>query len=267
MLLPERRHQQLVHRANDKVCQKGLLVALKPGMYINALLRLRILLCEGPAGQKALICLVELRHAVGQPDGVRRVLRLRPGPGGQPVEYAVGGRLRGQAEKKAAGSPPGGKRLRSGKRRLRFPDAHLRLQDQQARLLHGGRRLQHGLLHRVGGKAEAFEKGAPVHRQRGNRLPGRWQMYLCPALAHAPGVLAAAAQVVLGEQREKPRVRRDPVRHDEQARQEKLLRDVQCGQVCDGRKAGAAQGFIEDVLPEGAPQALIFPAIVILAMQ
>ena len=80
------------------------------------------------------------------------------------------------------------------------------------------------------------------------------------------GVLAAA-QVVLGEQREKPRVRRDPVRHDEQARQEKLLRDAQCGQVCDGRKAGAAQGFIEDVLPEGAPQALIFPAIVILAMQ
>ena len=103
MFLLQGRHQQLIHRANDKVGQKRLFASLKPLVHHHPFLRVvgiilhrhRLLL------QFQIVC-IQLRHAVRQPDGVFQPVRLFLRPVQQPPKNTVGGGLGRQTKEDAA---------------------------------------------------------------------------------------------------------------------------------------------------------------------
>ena len=254
MLLLQGRHQQLIHRANDKVGQKRLFAALKPLVHHHPFLRVvdgvfhrhRFLL------QFQIVC-IQLRHAVRQPDGVFQPIRLFLRPVQQPPKNAVGGGLGRQTKEDAALPAALCQNLRRCQRGLGFAHAHLGFQNKNARFLCVVHSLQHSLLHFVRKKAEPLPELRRVRRGL-LHFPGKGRREFLPCPFHAGRIKALVAQFLYRDQREIPGIAGDPVRHDEQAGQKEFRRDRQLRQLFHVRKAAFLQGVIEQFLPAAPPE-------------
>ena len=220
VLLFERGHQQLVHRADDKIRQQGLLTALEPTVYKRAAVP-GVLLGNCAAGNQLAVVLVQLRHAVCQTDGMRRFLRLLFCPRGKTAKYAVGRGLCGQPEIKPSQTKPGGKDFSGRQRRLGLADAHLRFQNQNARVAHSGGNIQRRALNPVGQKPKPSPEGRIVH---GGifPFPGRGQIQRAPGAVSSLGVRRFLPKGIHRNQGKITAVAGDPVSHRQKARQEQF---------------------------------------------
>ena len=162
MLLAQCRHQQLVYRADDKVCQQRLLAAPEPLMHLHPLLFcfrvVPVVLHPHRPLLQADIFFVQFRHAVRKPDRSGQVIRLVFCPLQQTRKKPVCRCLRGQAKEDAARSKACRQNFCCRQRRLGLAHAHLSFQDQNARCIHGVGGFHSRLLHRIWGKAKPLCK-------------------------------------------------------------------------------------------------------------
>ena len=162
MLLAQSRHQQLVYRADDKVCQQRLLAAPEPLMHLHPLLFcfrvVPVVLHPHRPLLQADILFVQFRHAVRKPDRSGQVIRLIFCPLQQTRKKPVCRCLRGQTKEDAARSKACRQNFRCRQRRLGLAHAHLCFQNQNARCIHGVGGFHSRLLHRIWGKAKPLCK-------------------------------------------------------------------------------------------------------------
>ena len=165
MFLLQSCHQQLVHRTNDKIGQKRLFVALKPLVHHHpAFLIVGVVLHWHRLLLQLQVVCIQLRHAMGQPNGVFQAIRLFLGPVQQSAEDAIGSRLRGQAEEDAALPTALCQNFCRRQSGLGFAHAHLGFQHKNPRFLCIVHCFQHSLLHFVRKKAKSFPKYVRVRR-------------------------------------------------------------------------------------------------------
>ena len=261
VLLPQRGHQQLVHRPHDEVGQERLLAALEPAVDPEPLLRV-LLLRDRPPGKELGIRLVERRRAVRQADGVGHVLGLGASPRQQAVEQAVGRGLRGQAEEEAPGLEALREDLRGRERRLGLSHAHLRLQNPDPRRRDLAGAVDHRALDGVGRKPEPRPEDRVLHPRAG-ALPGGCEPERPPRPVHALRIRILLAEVGLRDQGEEGHVARDPVRHDQQPCQQHLLRRREGRELRRRGQAALRQGPRMEFLPDALPLRLLpFPIII-----
>ena len=110
VLLPERCHQQLVHRTNDKTGQQCLFAAPEPLVYLHPVFFcfrvVPVIFHPHGLALQLDVFLIQLCHAMRQPDGFWQIVRLVVRPLHQPLEKAVCRCLRGQAKEDSACPEP-----------------------------------------------------------------------------------------------------------------------------------------------------------------
>ena len=269
MLLAQCRHQQLVYRADDKVCQQRLLAAPEPLMHLHPLLfcfrGVPVVLHRHDLMLQADIFFVQFRHAVRKPDRSGQVIGLIFCPLQQTRKDAIRRCLRGQTKEDAARPKAYRQNFRCRQRRLGLSHAHLCFQNQNARCIHGVGGFHGRLLHRIWGKAKPLCKFLRLCND-GLRRPRRSSLLFIP---FAPRPICTfrinllTARLFHRDQREIIRVAGDPVRHDQKPRQQNLFGLVEHRQRVHSGIAAVLQCRLKQFVPKALPDALLLFRVVV----
>ena len=220
MLLLQRRHEELVHRANHQVGQQpGLSSAEKRMNRQRAALFLRR---QHAALFQRAEFLVELCLAMDQLHRHTDGVRLMGCPPGHARIHRVGRGLRRQEKRRAAQMKPVHQDLCRSQCGLCLSVPHGRFDDHNAGRWHRGRNLLRLLLDAVCRKPKALREKPRLPPCFGH-LPGPRQVQLLKRLCSALRVIGAQ-RLVCRHQWKIGRIAGDPVRHDDKPRQNHLRR-------------------------------------------